>query len=166
METLDNNWHLPIPGDVMQAINPWSWWTNAMGQFGLVNITTGASSNPQVEREIVGKVAGYGRQLGRISEALYALLAHMNETSFTATERRAVADFRRMTDDIAAVKARYAAPTDAAIDDLIDGINFLKGRNVGEYERVVGRLRKALLEVDRPAMEKERQLPVKRRPTR
>src|SRR5215510_7472950 len=135
MENSHNNWLAPLSGDVMQAINPWSWWTNAMGQFGLVNITNTASSDPQLEREIVGKVAGYGRQLGRISEALYALLAHVDEGKLTVAERRDVADFRRMADDIAAVKARYAAPTDAALDDLIHGITFLKERNADEYER-------------------------------
>jgi hypothetical protein len=135
-----------LSGDVMQAINPWSWWTNAMGQFGLINISTNASANPRLEREIVNDVASYGRQLGRINEVLYALLQHTSQESWSATERREAADFRRMADAIAAVKAKHAAPTDAALDDLIGGIRFLKERNPPEYRRVVGRLRKALLE--------------------
>jgi hypothetical protein len=148
MDKSSGSWQLPLSGDVMQAINPWSWWTNAMGQFGLVNITTTASANPRLEREIVNEVASYGRQLGRISEALYALLEHTSQESWSPAERREVADFRRMADAIAAVKAKHAAPTDAALDDLIAGIRFLKERNRPEYQRIVGRLRKALLEGD------------------
>lgn len=148
MDKRSDSWQLPLSGDVLQAINPWSWWTNAMGQFGLVNITTHASSNPRLEREIVNEVASYGRQLGRISEALYAVLDHMPQENWSAAERKEVADFRRMADAIAAVKAKHAAPTDAALDDLISGIRFLKDRNRPEYERIVGRLRKALLDGD------------------
>jgi len=144
MENPLSLWQLPWSGDVMQAINPWSWWTNAMGQFGLINISSSASANPQLEREIVGKVASYGRQLGRMTDAVYAVLAHQDSTSWSSTEQRGVADFRRMADAIYAVKAGHAAPTDAALDELIEGIRFLKERNAEEYERVVGKLRRGL----------------------
>jgi hypothetical protein len=130
----------------MQAINPWSWWTNAMGQFGLINISSGASANPQLERDIVGRVASYGRQLGRLNDAVYALLAHQDRDELSAVEQRAVDDFRRMADAINAVKEGHAAPTDAALDELIEGIRFLRDRNPKEHERIVGRLRRALLE--------------------
>jgi hypothetical protein len=146
MENRTDTWLLPLSGDVMQAINPWSWWTNAMGQFGLINISSGASANPRLEREIVGKVASYGRQLGRINDALYALLAHQDPGELSAVERHAVDEFRRMADAINAVKEGHAAPTDAALDGLIEGIRFLRDRNPKEYARVVGRLRHALFE--------------------
>ena len=144
MENLMSLWRLPWSGDVMQAINPWSWWTNAMGQFGLINISTAASANPALEREITGKVASYGRQLGRMTDTVYALLAHQDQSAWSPAERRGVADFRRMADAIYAVKAGHAAPTDAALDELLDGIRFLKERNEPEYERVVGKLRRGL----------------------
>jgi len=139
-------WRLPWSGDVTQAINPWSWWTSAMGQFGLVNISSSASADPQLERDIVSKVASYGRQLGRMTDAVYALLAHQDESVWSPDERRDIAEFRRMADAIYAVKAGYAAPTDAALDRLIDGIRFLKERDPAEYERVVGKLRHGLLD--------------------
>jgi hypothetical protein len=146
MENPLDLWRLPWSGDVTQAINPWSWWTSAMGQFGLVNISSSASANPQLERDIVGKVASYGRQLGRMTDVVYALLAHQDESAWSPDERRHIADFRRMADAIYAVKAGYAAPTDAALDRLIDGIRFLKEHNAAEYERVVGKLRRGLLD--------------------
>jgi hypothetical protein len=166
MEDRNITWLAPLSGDVMQAINPWSWWTNAMGQFGLVNISAAASANPRLEREITGTVASYGRQLGRISEALYAVLAHADQSAWSAAERREVADFRRMADEIAAVKERHAAPTDHALDELIDGIRFLKERNAAEYERVVGKLRRALLAGNSKAPEPARRAAAKPRPGR
>lgn len=146
METRTDTWLLPLSGDVLQAINPWSWWTNAMGQFGLINISSSASANPRLERDIVGKVASYGRQLGRINDAVYALLAHEDAGAFSASEQRAVDDFRRMADAINAMKEGHAAPTDAALDELIAGIRFLRDRNPKEHARVVGKLRRALAE--------------------
>ena len=46
-------------------------------QFGLININLGQSSNPTVEEEVLTDVASYGRQLGRISDALAVLLARL-----------------------------------------------------------------------------------------
>lgn len=146
METRTDTWLLPLSGDVLQAINPWSWWTNAMGQFGFINISSSASANPKLERDIVGKVASYGRQLGRINDALYALLAHQDRDELSAVEQRAVDDFRRMADAINAMKEGHAAPTDAALDELIAGIRFLRDRNPKEHARIVGKLRRALAE--------------------
>lgn len=67
---------LPLSGNVTQTINPWTWFFNPVGsQVGLVNIELGQSSNPAVEEEILSDVASYGKQLGRIEDALLVLLA-------------------------------------------------------------------------------------------
>ena len=66
---------LPMSGNVTQTINPWTWFFNPVGsQVGLVNIELGQSSNPAVEEEILSDVASYGKQLGRIEDALLVLL--------------------------------------------------------------------------------------------
>jgi hypothetical protein len=62
---------LPLSGNVTQTINPWNWFINSAGAyFGLVNIELGQSSNPPVEEEVLSDVASYGKQLGRIEDAL------------------------------------------------------------------------------------------------
>ena len=53
---------LPFSGDVTQAINPWSWMNNSLGQFGYININQTVSSNRGLEGEIVRRAAGYGRR--------------------------------------------------------------------------------------------------------
>lgn len=59
---------LPLSGDVVQSIYP-SFFSPTGGQFGLVNITVGQSSAPDVEKDVLSDVAGYGKQIGQIAEA-------------------------------------------------------------------------------------------------
>ena len=98
---------LPLSGNVTQSINPWTWMFNPVGsQVGLVNIELGQSSNPAVEEEVLSDVASYGKQLGRIEDALLVLLAHFRpDRPLTADEDAAIAALKAMADEIAAVKA-------------------------------------------------------------
>ncbi len=104
---------LPLSGNVTQTINPWNWVFNPTGgQYGLVNISLGQSSNPAVEEEVLSDVASYGKQLGRIEDALAVLLAHFKpERALTGDEEKAVSALKEMTEQIAAVKAKHGAAT-------------------------------------------------------
>jgi hypothetical protein len=99
---------LPLSGNVTQSINPWSWMFNPVGsQVGLVNIELGQSSDPAAEEEILSDVASYGKQLGRIEDALLVLLEHFHpERKLTAKEQRAVDEFKVIASAVAAVKAK------------------------------------------------------------
>jgi hypothetical protein len=101
---------MPLSGDVTQTIAPWTAFLAAWGsQVGLVNINLGKSSDPQIEQEVLSEVASYGRQLGRIEEALAVLLRHFRpQTELTGEEEAAIRDLKRMLDDIADVKKRRA----------------------------------------------------------
>ncbi|GLK67885.1 hypothetical protein [Hansschlegelia plantiphila] len=100
----------PAGGDVAQTINPWRFFFMPFGsQFGLINIDLGRSSDPDTEREVLDDVASYGRQLGRMGDALAVLLDHFHpERPLTETERDAVDDLRSMLAEIARVKRRRA----------------------------------------------------------
>ena len=100
---------LPLSGNVTQSINPWTWFFNPVGsQVGLVNIELGQSSNPAIEEEVLSDVASYGKQLGRIEDALIVLLAHFRpERPLTANEDAAIAALKAMAEQIAAVKAKH-----------------------------------------------------------
>jgi hypothetical protein len=101
---------LPLSGNVTQSINPWNWMFNPVGsQVGLINIELGQSSNPPVEEEVLSDVASYGKQLGRIEEALAVLLEHFHpERELTASERSAIADFMEIVKSVEAVKTKHA----------------------------------------------------------
>ncbi|WP_346912045.1 hypothetical protein [uncultured Roseibium sp.] len=99
---------LPLSGDVMQSINPWSDMFKAFGsQFGLININLGRSSAPEIEQDILTEVGSYGRQIGRIGEALEVLIDHLDLKSLTPKQEAALAAFKAMQGEIAEIKAYH-----------------------------------------------------------
>jgi hypothetical protein len=103
------SFRLPLSGNVSQSINPWTMLFNPVGsQVGLVNIDLGQSSQPEVEQEVLTDVASYGKQIGRIEDALIVLLDHFNPTRpLTDQEQRAVDDLRDLVSKVKDVKQRY-----------------------------------------------------------
>jgi hypothetical protein len=103
---------LPLSGDVVQSINPFTAWMSPVGsQFGLININLGQSSEPKVEEEVLSDVGTYGRQLGRIGDALVVLLAHFRPAEpLTAEETEAIKELKEMLDGIAKIKAKHRRP--------------------------------------------------------
>ncbi|MDR3428374.1 hypothetical protein [Silvimonas sp.] len=100
--------NLPLSGAVTQTINPWTAYFSLMGsQFGLINVNLGTSSNPAIEQEVLQDVASYGKQLGRMGDVLAVLVRHLDLTSLTEDEHKAVAAFKRMQEDIADIKERH-----------------------------------------------------------
>ena len=101
----------PLSGNVAQTINPWNWIFNPVGsQVGLVNIELGPSSNPPVEAEILSSVASYGRQLGRIEDALEVLLAHFHPAKkLSGKEQAAIDDLKSLLADIDVVKKKHVS---------------------------------------------------------
>jgi hypothetical protein len=94
---------LPLSGDVLQRIVT-SWFRD--GQFGLVNIQ-GVSRDPGLEERIVTQVAGYGRQLGRLLEAVDVLARHP-PGGLTPEEEKPLAALQELAGEIAQVRADAA----------------------------------------------------------
>jgi len=59
------------PSQLTQTINPWSW---TFGNVSLFTINLGKSASPDVEARILDEVGSYGRQLGRIGEAMAVIV--------------------------------------------------------------------------------------------
>ena len=74
------------PEQLRQVINPLSWLTSGTGQIGLFNVYQTATSKPEVEAEIVKNVAGYGRQLGRITDLLQVMLREPDRGKWSASD--------------------------------------------------------------------------------
>ena len=102
---------LPLSGDVTQTINPWTIFFNPVGsQIGLFNINLGTSSEPAVESQVLSDVASYGKQLGRIGDALIVLLAHFRPAGkLSEADEKAIRDLKSMLNGIADVKERHSA---------------------------------------------------------
>jgi hypothetical protein len=78
---------LPLSGDVVQSINPFTAFMTG-GQFGLININLGQSSEPDVEADVLSDVATYGEQLGRIGDALIVLRTSIRRARSAPTRVR------------------------------------------------------------------------------
>jgi hypothetical protein len=108
------------------------------GWFGIVtNITEQNSSAPETEREIVA-AQSYGRQLGRVMDALAVVIADLPEEQQDASAFEEFAKLRREIDDI---KAQAAA---RRLDRIAADLAPLKATKPEEYERLAATLRKAL----------------------
>ena len=101
------NLMLPLSGDVTQAINPWTWFVKSVGgQFGLININLGKSSDPVLEQQILDDVGTYGRQLGQIGDALAVLLRHVKLADLSLDEVQAIEAFQLQLAQIERLKAK------------------------------------------------------------
>ena len=108
------------------------------GWFGsVINITEQNSSAPDTEREIVA-AQGYGRQLGRVMDALAVVIADLPKEQQNAPAFEEFAKLRREIDDI---KAQAAA---RRLDRVAADLATLKETKPEEYERLTVTLRKAL----------------------
>jgi hypothetical protein len=114
---------LPLSGDVMQSINPWTAWFSLFdSQIGLVNINLGRSSDPDVEKAVITEVASYGRQLGRIEDALIVLLnTYKPSRALSEKEVDAVEDLRDMLRKIGSVRRRHHADGTLALEPRFGG---------------------------------------------
>jgi hypothetical protein len=101
---------LPLSGDVVQSINPiTSFFPSA--QFGLVNVTVGQSSKPEVEKDVLLDVASYGKQLGQVADALIAVIDHLETTGATGLEHDPeIKKFKEMLIAVAGIKETYKRP--------------------------------------------------------
>jgi len=119
------------PDNLVQPILPG--WT--------FNINSTNSSAPQTESDIVAKHS-YGRQLGRISDALAALIAERDAgtPSDKPTDRR-YAEFLTMKAEIDATKREAAQ---SRVEQIKSDLTVLKSTNPTEYRRMKEALRKAL----------------------
>jgi hypothetical protein len=90
--------NLPLSGAVTQTFAPW------------INLTVnvGQSSNPAIEKDALS-VASYGKQLGRIGDALIVLLNRIKLTGLSPDEEEAIVDLKCMLHEIAKMKQAQGA---------------------------------------------------------
>ncbi|MFD2173966.1 hypothetical protein [Rhodobacter lacus] len=92
----------PFGGAVTQAFEIWSNWFENVGQIGFINIDLGRTEEPELERRILDEVGSYGRQIGRMSEALDVLIdqANLDRTKLSKAQIAALNDFREMVERV------------------------------------------------------------------
>jgi len=95
------------PNQLTQTINPWSW---TFGNVSLFSVNLGQSGDPDFEARVLERVGSYGRQLGRLGEAMAVVLDHLEAQDPALREAKPVRALRRQLEEIADLKAAHHAP--------------------------------------------------------
>jgi hypothetical protein len=93
------------PQNLWQDILPWVFNQPGM-QFGLVNVSLGQTPRPEIEQNVLDEVGSYGRQLGRIGDALEVLLNHVKLDGLSRDEKDALDVLRGQLAQVRQVKQR------------------------------------------------------------
>ena len=93
------------PDQLWQSINPWRFY-NQGSQFGIVNISLGNTPRPDIERKLLEEVGSYGRQIGRIGDALEMLMRHVDRKQLSREERDVLAILEGQLAAVRKLKAR------------------------------------------------------------
>jgi hypothetical protein len=98
----------PLAGDVIQAFKQWFFlFSPSGGQNSFVTINMGHSPAPEVETKILEEVGTYGRQLGRIGDALEVLIHKLEpQLDLKGEDKEAVEALQRMLGEIRAIKKK------------------------------------------------------------
>ncbi len=91
------------PEKLWQAINPWTFYQQG-AQFGFINIDLGQTPHPEIEQAVLDEVGSYGRQLGRIGDALEVILNHVKLEGLSQAEQDALTVLRGQLAAIRQVK--------------------------------------------------------------
>jgi hypothetical protein len=91
----------PLSGDVTQDIAP-----SLSSQLGFININQTRAKDPDLEHRIITEVASYGRQLGRLMEAVEVLARHQDRATLTEQDQDALDDLHELAVEIEALKQR------------------------------------------------------------
>ena len=121
--------------DITQPINPG--WT-----FGnLISVTEQNSSAPDTERDIVA-AESYGRQLGRVIDALVVLITDVPQSK---REEPAFVKLIELHEKIESIKVRAAS---RRLDRFVADLTPLRTANNDEYQRVKKKLQETLMGAD------------------
>jgi hypothetical protein len=99
----------PWSGDVRQAIDT-SLLSATGTQLGFININQQATGNAELEQRIVTQEASYGRQLGRLMDAVAVLVRHTDDLdTLSPGERAAFDELLTMRERIDSIKGGATA---------------------------------------------------------
>jgi hypothetical protein len=93
------------PEKLWQAINPWSFYQQG-AQLGFININLGQTAHPEIEQKVLDEVGSYGRQLGRIGDALEVLIDRVPREGLSKQDADAFAILKGQLAEIRKVKQR------------------------------------------------------------
>jgi hypothetical protein len=127
----------PLSGDVTQDIT-----SSIGGQLGLLNINATRSGDPGLEQRIITQVASYGRQLGRLVDAVDVLTRQQPRHGLSEADIRALDQLHELAERIAEIKEQKALDH---VDRIVTEVQALS-RHPKTNAEAIRRVREALPE--------------------
>lgn len=127
----------PLSGDVTQDIT-----SSIGGQLGLLNINPTRSGDPRLEQRIITQVASYGRQLGRLVDAVDVLAQRQPRHGLSEADIRALDQLQELAERIAGIKEQKALDD---VDRIVAEVQALS-RHPKTNAEAIRRVREALPE--------------------
>ena len=121
--------------------------TTVTGDHNVITVMTEEmnANNPSLEEDIVKNIASYGKQLGRINDALSVLISlvvlQRDPSKLQPDERQALQNFSELFREIAKKKGEHVAPTEADFDLFLHEVQSLEVKDRPTYERMMMKLR-------------------------
>jgi hypothetical protein len=128
----------PLSGDVGQVIDA-ALIRTVGDQLGFLNINASRTGDADLERRITEEVASYGRQLGKVLDALDVLIRMDSRGPLTDADSRALGELSGLRSEIEMMKLTASAER---VDRLVADIEAL--RRDGTETAVLDRLRRAV----------------------
>jgi hypothetical protein len=129
-------------------INPQTSWSRFFNPQVFISVN---QEDADVENHVLGRAGSYGRQLGRILDALDVLVARLTDADLTPAERLALDRFRELSRSVDAAVADYRGPrgdaiTASDVDRVAEGLRSLAQSDPALWRTLADRLRPALPE--------------------
>ena len=103
--------NLPLSGPVTQAFEQWtSFFSPSGNQVSLFSVNVGQSSDETTEKAVIANVASYGKQLGRIGDALRVLIKNLPLANLSDEDKETLCGLESLLHDIDKEKARQRTP--------------------------------------------------------
>jgi hypothetical protein len=95
----------PLSGDVWQSFLPMNLFANQMSQIGFININNAKTPSPELEQTIIEEVGSYGRQIGRLADALDVLIGTLDWSRLQEPQLHAIVAFREQLMEVRRIKS-------------------------------------------------------------
>lgn len=95
----------PLSGNVTETFS--MFWKDAIQQLGFINITNTSNGDSDLEMKIIQSEASYGRQLGRMMEAMEIAIKKLDRAKLNQEEKDALDEFTIMARRIRQIKIAY-----------------------------------------------------------
>ena len=105
-----------------------------------VNVTEANSNAPDTEHNVVAQYS-YGRQLGRIIDALTVIIGELPKAQRPAKAQHALSELLDLSQDIEEIKLQSSAKR---LDRLVTDLSALKNEKPDEYRDLAAKIRSAL----------------------